>query len=146
MKKQFKIYFLLVLLLICIATTISCSNKGDYRGIISNVESTEITTVKYESLKARYIHVAFEITIDNPHYIGKELEIVAMTDKEEVLYRETCVFDETQKTEIFYREYCKLIEFNSPKIKTKSIVILDGETVVGSAKIDEFRPMVILFL
>ena len=127
---------------------VGCVSADTYRGIVSNVTCNKSVFCKVENLEERYIDVSFTITINNDSYSQKELDVVAQNEKGEELYRETCVFGEDNKVEISFEEHSDLFKWNeglaNTTLQTKKIVIYDGTTVVGSAKIDEIKAVVVL--
>lgn len=116
-----------------------CVDATQCIGIVSDVKCTKSTFCSFENLETRYIDVSFEITIDNANYVGKELKIQALTETEKVLHTESCTFGDSMKVTISYKEYSDAFQVDAglanTKLQTKRIVIYDGDTVVGSAKI-----------
>ena len=147
MKKIIKKIGILFLIILSLSSCLSsCVSADTYRGIVSNVKCDKSTFCKVENLEQRYIEVAFTITINNDNYTEKELVIVAQNEKGEELYRETCVFGDDKQVTIHFEEYSDLFKWTeglaNTSIQTKKIVIYDGETVVGSAKIDEIKVVI----
>lgn len=139
-KKIGILFLVIVALSLCLS---SCVSADTYRGILSDVKCDKARFCKIDSLEQRYIEVAFTLTINNENYTQKDLVIVAQNEKGEELHRETCVFGDDKQVTISFEEYSDLFKLHeglaNTSLQTKQIVIYDGDTVVGSAKIDEIK-------
>ena len=142
-----KIIALLVIVSLTLALS-GCVTVDTYRGIVSEVKCNKALFCKVENLEQRYIEVSFTITINNDGYTQKELLVVAQNEKGKELYQEICVFGDDKQVTIHFEEYSDLFKWAeglaNTSLQTKKIVVYDGDTVVGSAKIDETKVFIVI--
>ena len=126
----------------------ACTKTEEYRGIIANVECKKSTFCNFEDWEQRYIDVTFEIEINNDYYVGKDITFVALTEDEKELHRQKCIFNHSKLLNISYKEYSEAFKWTeglaNTTLQTRKIVLYDGNTVVGSAKVKEKKVIIVI--